>query len=122
MQKLIFLFSLFSLIHLNNPAGLTNDLAGKWTNDDKNRVLEFVEKDNIYEAIIKKADDASLIGKKQMSDLKKDKNGNYSGTLHVIKKDKELPCIVTIINDNTLEIKATYGLMSKTQKWHRLNN
>ncbi|AWH86361.1 hypothetical protein HYN59_15140 [Flavobacterium album] len=115
---MIFLLSLFTLLQFNTVIAIDNDLSGKWINEDKTRVLEFTQNSGIYEAIILKAEDNSLIGKKQITGLKK-VGTSYKGTLHVIKKNKEMDCTVTIKNTNTIEIKGSYGPVSKSQKWHR---
>jgi pimeloyl-CoA synthetase len=115
---MIFLLSLFTLLQFNAVNAIDNDLSGKWINEDKTRVLEFTQNSGIYEAIIVKAEDNALIGKKQITGLKKE-GTNYKGTLHVIRKNKDMDCIVTIINNNTIEIKGSYGFISKAQKWYR---
>ncbi|MFP9115906.1 DUF2147 domain-containing protein [Flavobacterium sp. RHBU_3] len=115
---MIYLLSLFTFLQFNHGNAIDNDLSDKWINEDKTRVLEFTQNSGIYDATIVKSEDNSLIGKKQITGLKKE-GTSYKGTLHVIKKNKELDCTVTIINANTIEIKGSYGLVSKSQKWYR---
>lgn len=113
---------LFILLSMNMKAQTSEDkLLGKWTNEEKTRVVEFVKNGNYYDAIIRKADDASLIGKKQIGGLKPSGKGNYTnGTVYIIKKGKTASCSAQIVKDGLLSIKASYGMMSKTQVWTRL--
>ncbi|WP_449386972.1 DUF2147 domain-containing protein [Chryseobacterium lineare] len=112
----------FILLGMNMKAQTSEDkLLGKWTNEEKTRVVEFVKNGNYYDGIIRKAEDASLIGKKQISGLKPSGKGSYTnGTVYIIKKGKTASCSAQIVKDGLLSIKASYGMMSKTQAWTRL--
>lgn len=96
-------------------------ILGKWTNEDKTRVIEFVKNGTSYDAIIRKAENGSVIGKKQISGLKPSGENNYvNGTVYIIKKSRTASCSAQITKDDLLNIKASYGMMSKTQVWTRL--
>lgn len=100
--------------------GNTETIIGKWTNEDKSRIIEFVRNGATYEALIRESDDKSLIGKKQITELKFE-NGRYrNGKIHLIKKNKTASCTARLLDDSTLELSAKLGLMSKTQKWSRI--
>lgn len=121
MQKMIILtVSLF--IGLCVFAQTDNDkILGKWTNEDKSRVIEFVKNGDAYDAIIRQADDESLAGKKQITSLQKDGSTTFkNGTVHVIKKSKTARCTAKLVNDDKLEITATFGMMSRKQTWSRV--
>ncbi|PZU81059.1 MAG: hypothetical protein DI529_16035 [Chryseobacterium sp.] len=126
MKKLLktkFIFPLaFLLIGINMQAQNSPDkILGKWTNEDKTRVIEFVKNGTSYDAVIRKSEDKSVIGKRQITGLKYKREGNYTnGTVHIIKKGKTASCSAQITKDNQLTIKASYGMMSKTQVWTRL--
>lgn len=113
---------LFMFLGMNVKAQVSQDkIIGKWTNEEKTRVIEFVKNGNYYDAIIRKAEDDSVIGKKQISGLKPAGNGSYTnGTVYIIKKGKTASCSAQITKDDLLNIKASYGMMSKTQVWTRL--
>lgn len=113
---------LFIFLGMNVKAQTSQDkLIGKWTNEEKTRVIEFIKKGTSYDAIIRKAEDGSVIGKKQISGLKPAGNGNYTnGTVYIIKKGKTASCSAQITKDDLLNIKASYGMMSKTQVWTKL--
>lgn len=121
MQKLI-LFTIGFLMHFSvHTYAQTNDkILGKWTNEERTRVIEFVKNGNTYEALIRSAEDPSLIGKKQITGLKNKGNEYYGGTLHIFQKDKKLKCSASISSDNHLKLTASYGLISKTQTWKKL--
>ncbi|WP_312901914.1 DUF2147 domain-containing protein [Chryseobacterium taichungense] len=112
----------FLILGMHVKAQTSQDkLIGKWTNEEKTRVIEFVKNGNYYDAIIRKAEDNNVIGKKQISGLKPAGNGNYTnGTVYIIKKGKTASCSAQITKDDLLNIKASYGMMSKTQVWKRL--
>lgn len=121
MQKMILMLTglLFSL---NIFAQTTNDkILGKWTNEDKTRIVEFVKNGDAYDAIIRQADDNSIVGKKQITGLKANSTTSFvNGTVHVIKKGKTAKCTATLSGDNKLYLKASYGMMSKSQTWTKL--
>lgn len=95
-------------------------ILGKWTNEDKTRVIEFVKNGTSYDAIIRKAENGGVIGKKQISGLKPSGENNYeNGTVYIIKS-RTASCSAQITKDDLLNIKASYGMMSKTQVWTRL--
>jgi len=121
MQKIILMVTglLFSL---NIFAQTTHDkILGKWTNEDKTRIIEFVKSGDVYDAIIRKAEDNGIVGKKQITALKATGTTSFAdGTLHIIKKGKTAKCTASLSGDTTLYIKASYGMMSKSLTWTKL--
>ncbi|MDF2551059.1 MAG: hypothetical protein K0R77_334 [Chryseobacterium sp.] len=121
MQKIILMVTglLFSL---NIFAQTTHDkILGKWTNEDKTRIIEFVKSGDAYDAIIRKAEDNSIVGKKQITALKATGTTSFAdGTLHIIKKGKTAKCTASLSGDTMLYIKASHGMMSKTLTWTKL--
>ncbi|NCT73737.1 MAG: DUF2147 domain-containing protein [Chitinophagaceae bacterium] len=95
-------------------------ILGKWTNEDKTRVIEFVKAGSGYEAIIKEAPDKSLIGVKQLTGLEYDGAG-YKGQVHLPKKGKSYNCSLKVKADGLLELTAKAGIMSKSQLWKKVN-
>jgi len=94
-------------------------ILGKWTNEEKTRVLEFSKKGNSYEAVIVQANDEQMVGKKQVTDLQF-KNGMYHGTLFLPKRQQSYPCTIKLISTDVMEITASAGMMRKSQKWLRV--
>ena len=121
MQKIILMVTglLFSL---NIFAQTTHDkILGKWINEDKTRIIEFVKSGDAYDAIIRKAEDNSIVGKKQITALKATGTASFvDGTLHIIKKGKTAKCTASLSGDTKLYLKASYGVMSKSQTWTKL--
>jgi uncharacterized protein (DUF2147 family) len=118
-----FSFAMFLLATLFTTAqAQTNadNILGKWANEDKTRVLEFVKTGNNYEAVIKEAPDKSLVGKKQITGLQYS-NGAYKGNVYLPKRGKTLPCTLTIKSDGSLQLSAKAGFMSQSQTWTRVN-
>lgn len=94
-------------------------ILGKWTNDDKTRIIEFVKEGSSYHAIIRKAPDPDLLGKNQLTQLVF-RQDTYNGRLWLPKKGKSYPCSLQINTHGSLEITAKAGFMSKTQAWTKL--
>lgn len=100
-------------------ATTADGIVGKWTNEDKTRILEFVKNGTTYEAVIVQAPDQQMVGKKQITGLQY-ANGSYTGSVYLPKKNKTLPCTIKLKNATTLELSAKAGFMSKTQTWTRI--
>lgn len=112
----IFIAGFFTAAHAQTNA---NNILGKWINNEKDRVLEFVQKGSTYEAIIKQAPDPSLVGQKQITELSFSKS-TYNGKLYLPKKGKTFPCTISLNANGTMEITAKAGMMSKSQTWTRV--
>lgn len=121
MQKLLFLFVSALLYSGINAQESIDKILGTWVNEDRTRIIEFVKNGSSYDAIIRKADDPKLVGKKQITGLKKSGNTSFkNGVVHLIKQGKTAKCSARLVNENRLELNASYGMMSKTQIWTRL--
>lgn len=94
-------------------------LLGKWTNEDRTRIIEFVKNGNVYEAIIRQAPDQDLIGQKQITKLLFN-NGLYKGEVYLPKRGKNLPCTLRITSTGNLELAAKAGFVSRSQVWSRV--
>ncbi len=107
-------------LHLLTQSG-SDPLTGKWTSDDKSRVIEFVKNGNAYDALIREADDKTLIGKKQIAGLTtRDGKSFKNGTLFLIKKGKTAKCSARVLDGRTLELTGSVGLLSKSETWTKL--
>lgn len=115
----IAIFLLTAIIADAKAQSNADDILGKWTNEDKTRVLEFVKTGSEYEAVIKEAPDKTLVGKKQIAGLKHN-NGSYKGSLYLPKRGKILPCTLTIKSDSSLQLSAKAGFMSQSQTWTKV--
>lgn len=113
------IFLLTALFTTAQAQTSADSILGKWTNEDKTRVLEFVKTGSNYEAVIKEAQDKSLVGKKQITGLKYS-NGSYKGSVYLPKRGKTLPCTLTIKSDGSLQLSAKAGFMSQSQTWTRV--
>lgn len=121
MQRVVSILTVV-LLGLHVFAQAVNDkILGRWINEDQTRVIEFVRNGNNYDAIIRKADDKSLIGKKQITGLQSSGVTSFiNGTIHIIKKGKTAKCTATLSADGKLYIEASYGMMSRSQTWTRV--
>ncbi|CAG5016133.1 hypothetical protein DYBT9275_05483 [Dyadobacter sp. CECT 9275] len=94
-------------------------ILGKWTNEDQTRVIEFVKDGGGYQALIRQAPDQSLVGKKQLTGITYGK-GVYTGQVWLPKHGKNYPCTLTLKTNDSLELSAKAGFMSKSQMWTRV--
>ena len=120
-KKSMLTFLVFAVGLLSTAYAQTDGdtILGKWTNEDKTRVLEFVKAGTGYDAIIRDAPDQDLIGKKQLTRMAYSK-GIYTGTVLLPKKGKSYPCTLKMKADSTMELTAKTGFMSKSQVWTRV--
>jgi hypothetical protein len=95
-------------------------ILGKWINEGKDRTIEFVKEGNEYIAVIVVAEDKTLIGKKQITDLLWDGKAYKEGKLHAIKKDKSFPCSVVIKTETAIEISVKMRFMSGSRTWTKV--
>lgn len=116
LMMLVFIAGLFTAADAQTNA---DAVLGKWTNEDKSRVIEFIKNGDNYNAVIKEAPDNSMVGKNQLTDLVY-KNGSYSGKVYLPKKGKSYPCTVSLKSNGSLELTAKAGFMSKSQIWTRV--
>lgn len=121
MKSINLLLLLITLFTSKGIAQLPNGdaILGKWTNEDKTRVLEFVKNGSSYEALIKEAPDKSLAGQKQITQLQYS-NNIYSGKLQLPKKGKTFPCTVKLQHNGSLELTARVGFMGRSQTWTKV--
>ncbi|HTN45817.1 MAG TPA: DUF2147 domain-containing protein [Flavipsychrobacter sp.] len=94
-------------------------ILGKWTNEDKTRVIEFIKSGSVYNAVIRKAPDQSVVGKNQLANLSY-RDGNYNGNVLLPKKGKSYPCTLRMKDDGTMEMTAKAGFMTKSQVWTKV--
>lgn len=121
MQRIILIITCLTLNLSLFAQSDNNPILGKWTNEDKTRVIEFVENGTTYDAIIREAEDKSLLGKKQISGLKSTDGVNFlNGTLYIIKRGKSSKCSAKLLGSDQLQLKASYAGISKTQTWTKL--
>lgn len=95
-------------------------IIGLWTNEDAAREIEFVKTGTTYEAIIKKAPDKNLVGKKQITGLEYHDGIYEKGRLFLPKRGKSFSCTARLINNTSIELSVDAGIMSKTQVWIRI--
>ncbi|RXK85688.1 DUF2147 domain-containing protein [Filimonas effusa] len=124
MRYMISAFILALLCSLAAFARPDNDpILGKWTNASGNRVIEFVKNGDGFDAIIRKAEDSSLIGKKQISGLHKKNSTTYSdGTLYLVNQGKTAACSVVMSSPDLIQLTGKMGLFAKSQQWKRLKS
>lgn len=122
-MKRLFFALVIILIGVKVSAQVSGDkILGKWINEDKTRIIEFVKNGSAYDAIIRKAENSDVIGRKQITQLVSAGEGTYNnGIIHVIKGNKTVNCKANLLTNGKLEIKGSKGLISKSQVWGRYN-
>ena len=121
-MKRLFFVMMAVVMSVGIFAQSSNDkILGKWTNEDSSRIIEFVKNGATYEAIIRKAENQSVVGKKQITGLKPNGEKDYKdGVIHIIQKNETVACKAKLEGNNKLEIKASKGMFSKSQVWTKL--
>lgn len=120
MKRLVCMFwGLFMFITFNAFAlNANHEILGMWRNEEGSRIIEFVQNGAVFDAIIRKAENPSLVGKRQISGLKLTGKDQYDeGMLHLFKRDKTVKCSIKMVGADKIEIKASIGLMAKSQIW-----
>jgi uncharacterized protein (DUF2147 family) len=115
---LIFFIAGFTVYAQTMP----DKILGKWMNEDKSRVLEFLKNGSVYNAIVRKAEDENFIGRQQIRGLKPDGDAYEGGTINLFKRKKTAKCTIRFINNDLFEIQGSYGVISKSQRWSRVHN
>jgi uncharacterized protein (DUF2147 family) len=121
MQKSIlsFLFIMWSLVVFGQIN--SDPILGKWKSEHGDRTIEFIQKDNHFDAIVRDATDKTIIGKNQIVGLEKSKDNNYAnGEIIIIKNVKKGNCSAILVNVNELDISGKMGFLSRTTKWFRV--
>lgn len=120
--KSIFMIA-FALFGINTWAQqATNPILGKWTDEKGERMFEIVQNANgSYDAIIRKAENRDVIGKKQITSLKASNNKTYqNGTIHLFSRGKTGKCSAKLLDAKTLEVTGKVGVFSKTAIWKKI--
>ncbi|MEL6638188.1 MAG: DUF2147 domain-containing protein [Bacteroidota bacterium] len=121
MSHLLLLLTTALLSYGPLAPSTSDKLLGKWTNEEKDRVLEFVQNGEAFEAIIKVGEPSSFVGQKQITELRSDGENSYrDGKLHVLKKGKTVNCSIALLDDDRLELQVKFGMKSKTTIWTRV--
>jgi len=113
---LVLVTGLLTTVYAQNKA---DGILGKWTNKDKTRVIEFVKSGDGYDAVIREAPNANIVGRKQLTGVAYS-NGTYTGNVLLPKKGKSYPCTLKMKTDSTMELTAKVAFMSQSQVWTRV--
>lgn len=116
--SLVVLLAATLFVHANAQNG-GDAILGKWTNEDRTRVIEFIKSGNSYNAIIREAPDQSVVGKNQLTNLSYHE-GTYNGNVLLPKKGKSYSCSLRIRTDGSMELTAKAGFMNKSQVWTKV--
>ncbi|MAN27568.1 MULTISPECIES: DUF2147 domain-containing protein [Mesonia] len=97
-------------------------MIGLWKDGSSDRTFEVVQNSaGSYDAIIHKAENKDVIGKKQITNLKAVGNKKYDGgTIHLFSRNKTGKCSAELKDLKTLEIVGKVGFFSKSAIWKKL--
>lgn len=96
-----------------------DSILGKWTNEDKTKIIEFLKNGNTYEAIVRKAEKSESIGKKMITELVL-RGKEYNGKVYIPKTKKIYDCNIIFLNPKTIELTAKSGFMSQSRQWTKM--
>jgi len=120
-MKKITLFIVSCLVTINMLAFNQNDrILGKWINENRTRIIEFVKTSHGYDAYIVRAEDKSLNGHVQIEGLRPASPDLFlDGTAYIFSRNKKIKCQALLRGVQKLHITGKYGLISKTQIWEK---
>jgi uncharacterized protein (DUF2147 family) len=101
-----------------------DQIIGKWENPDKTRQVEIFKKGELYFGKIIWLKDTENVKVKKgdivMFDIQFSKN-KWVGKIKVPAKENAFDMEITMPAIDKLNIKASYGLLSKTKIWKRIS-
>lgn len=122
----LYLFKLttfFILLLFGNPTDTKDQIIGKWENPDKTRQVEIFKKGDLYYGKIVWLKDTQNVKVKKgdvvMFDIQFSEN-KWVGKIKVPAKENAFDMEITMPSTDKLNIKASYGLLSKTKIWTRI--
>jgi uncharacterized protein (DUF2147 family) len=116
----IILAFLLAIISTTVKAQSADDITGKWQNPSNGRVIE-ISKDNdayvgkIAEDKSDKVPEGTII----LKDVQYVSAGNWKGSMVAPKRNRNIPCTLTLTDKNTLSVKVSAMGRSKTLEWKR---
>lgn len=121
----LFLFKIISIICLwyNGNTNTGDQIIGKWQNPDKDRQVEIFKKGTQYFGKIHWLKDSEEVKVKKGDIVMKNiefEDGKWLGKIKVPAKENDFDMEITMPNKDQLNIKAKYGIMSRTKIWSRI--
>lgn len=113
-------FFIATFCHSQSILDIEKILLTKWVNDDGSKIIEFINNDSQFCAVIRKAKDETLVGKQQISGLHCFHSACQDGTFNLIKRGLTFPCSVTMKSATEIEISVKSGSHAKVQQWTKL--
>jgi len=124
MKLYLYKLTVFIIILLHgNNLDLKDQIIGKWENPDKTRQVEIFKKGELYFGKILWLKDTENVKVKKgdivMFDILFSKT-KWVGKIKIPAKDNAFDMEITMPSIDKLNIKAYYGLLSKTKIWTRI--
>ncbi|ADB39723.1 DUF2147 domain-containing protein [Spirosoma linguale] len=141
LTNILFLSALLLLAHFSFAQSAANDIVGKWAGENNKARFEIVKTGDTYSAkIISLAEPNDDAGKPKTDKNNPDKNLRNrpvvglafltgltfsgkkweNGKVYSLERGETLPCSIELADKNTLKMKASKGIISRTQTWKRL--
>jgi len=101
----------------------SDQIIGKWQNPDKNRQIEIFKKGDLYYGKIHWLKDTKDIKVKKGDIVMKDikfSDEKWIGKIKVPARDSDFDMEITMPDKDKLNIKASYGIMSRIKVWTRI--
>jgi len=99
-----------------------NDIIGKWQNPTGEKIMEIYKQNELYYGkIIECSDHEVPLGTIILKGFKFKSAGNkWEGIIYVPKQGKDFPGTLTLKDEKTLAIEASFGFMSRVKEWKRV--
>lgn len=97
-----------------------DDITGKWQNPSNGRVIEITKDNNAYVGRIAEDKTGKIPeGTIVLKDVQYVSGSNWKGSMVAPKRNRDIPCTLTLTDKNTLSVKVSAMGRSKTLEWKR---
>lgn len=114
---------LAGIMHLafGQPTSAPDDITGKWMNDTGERTIEIYQENGLYFGkVVSTIEGGVPEGTVILKDFQHQKNQSWEGKMYAPKRDQEFDSVISLKDKDTLTIKVSFGFMSKSKEWTRV--
>ena len=96
-------------------------ILGRWTNEEKTRTIEFIKRDEVYEAfpVLPGSNQPDTKGRAVISGLRYD-GKKYTGQAYAPKQNRQFACSIVLQGNDKMVLTGKVGFISQTRTWTRV--
>lgn len=118
LTSLVVLFALFTTTIKAQSA--PDDITGRWINPENERVTELYKEHNAYFGkIVEDKNEKVPAGTIFLKDIEFVSTGKWKGTISAPKRNRDIPCTITMTDKDKLTITVSVMGKTKTLEWKR---